>query len=115
VRSFTRIVFAWSLVVVGMMALAFFGKVGADFSRVWIVTWYFAALAMLFSERLALSFMARRWIKEGRLNRRAVIVGGGREAEELIKALEASTDTDIRIAGIFDDRGDDRVSPVVAG
>jgi len=115
VRSFTRIVFAWSLVVVGMMALAFFGKVGADFSRVWIATWYFAALSMLFGERLALSLMARRWIKEGRLNRRAVIVGGGHEAEELIKALEASTETDIRIAGIFDDRGDDRVSPIVAG
>ena len=111
VRSFTRVVFAWSLVVVGMMALAFFGKVGADFSRVWIATWYFAALSMLFGERLALSLMAKRWIKEGRLNRRAVIVGGGREGEELVKALEASTDTDIRISGIFDDRGDDRVSP----
>jgi hypothetical protein len=34
--------------------------------------------------------LIRRWIKEGRLNRRAVIVGGGHEAEELIKALEAS-------------------------
>jgi exopolysaccharide biosynthesis polyprenyl glycosylphosphotransferase len=44
-----------------------------------------------------------------------VIVGGGPEAEELIKALEASKDTDIRIAGIFDDRGNDRVSPIVAG
>jgi Undecaprenyl-phosphate glucose phosphotransferase len=44
-----------------------------------------------------------------------VIVGGGPEAEELIKALEASHDTDIRIAGIFDDRGNERVSPVVAG
>jgi Undecaprenyl-phosphate glucose phosphotransferase len=115
VRSFTRIFFAWSMVVVGMMALAFFGKVGADFSRVWIATWYAAALSMLFAERLALSLLAKRWIREGRLNRRAVIVGGGREAEELIKALEASTDTDIRIAGIFDDRGHDRVSPIVAG
>ena len=44
-----------------------------------------------------------------------MIVGGGAEAEELIKALEASHDTDIRIAGIFDDRGNERVSPVIAG
>ena len=43
-----------------------------------------------------------------------MIVGGG-AAEDLIKALEASTNTDIRIAGIFDDRGNERVSPVVAG
>jgi Undecaprenyl-phosphate glucose phosphotransferase len=115
VRSFARIALAWTLVVAGLMAGAFFGKVGADFSRVWIATWYASALLVLFGERLALSQLVRRWIREGRLNRRAVIVGGGHEAEELIKALEASHDTDIRIAGIFDDRGNDRVSPVVAG
>ena len=115
VRSFARIAFAWTIVVAGLMAGAFFGKVGADFSRVWIAHWYVSALLMLFGERLALSQLVRGWVREGRLNRRAVIVGGGPETEELIKALEASPDTDIRIAGIFDDRGNDRVSPVVAG
>jgi Undecaprenyl-phosphate glucose phosphotransferase len=115
VRSFTRLILGWTLVMAGLMAGAFFGKVGADFSRVWIVTWYASALLVLFGERLVLSQLVRHWIREGRLNRRAVIVGGGPEAEELIKALEASHDTDIRIAGIFDDRGNERVSPVVAG
>ena len=38
VRSFTRIALAWTLVVAGLMAGAFFGKVGAEFSRVWIAT-----------------------------------------------------------------------------
>ncbi|MGK2921309.1 MAG: undecaprenyl-phosphate glucose phosphotransferase [Methyloceanibacter sp.] len=115
VRSFTRVVFAWTLVMVGIMTLAFFVKVGAEFSRVWIASWYVSGLAVLFGERLALSFLAKKWIREGRLYRRAVIVGGGPEAEQLIKALEASADTDIRIVGIFDDRGADRVSPIVAG
>ncbi len=115
IRSFSRITLGWSLVVAGLMAGAFFAKIGADFSRVWIVTWYGLALLALFGERLALSALVRRWIREGRLNRRAVIVGGGEEAEALIKALEASHDTDIRIAGIFDDRGPGRVSPFVAG
>ena len=115
VSSCARIAVIWSLVIAGMMSLAFFLKLGADFSRVWIATWYAATLAALFTERLGLSLLVRRWIREGRLNRRAVIVGGGAEAVELIKALEASHNTDIRIAGIFDDRGMDRVSPVVAG
>jgi Undecaprenyl-phosphate glucose phosphotransferase len=115
VRSFTRIALAWTLVVAGLMAGAFFGKVGAEFSRVWIATWYGSALLVLFGERLVVSQLVKSWIREGRLNRRAVIVGGGHQAEELIKALEASHDTDIRIAGIFDDRGADRVSPIVAG
>ncbi len=115
VRGFTRTAFAWTVVMAGMMALAFFVKVGADFSRVWIASWYVSGLIALFGERLALSLLAKRWIREGRLYRRAVIVGGGAEAEQLIKALEASADTDIRIVGIFDDRGPDRVSPLVAG
>ncbi|HXG79181.1 MAG TPA: undecaprenyl-phosphate glucose phosphotransferase [Methyloceanibacter sp.] len=114
-RSFTRIMLAWTIVVGSLMAGAFFGKVGAEFSRVWIAAWYGSALIVLFVERLVVSTMVRRWIKEGRLNRRAVVVGGGPEAEALIKALEASQDTDIRIVGIFDDRGPARVSPLVAG
>jgi Undecaprenyl-phosphate glucose phosphotransferase len=115
VRSFTRIALAWTAIVGGLMAGAFFAKVGAEFSRVWIVSWYASALLALFGERLIVSQLVRGWIKEGRLNRRAVIVGGGPEAEALIKALEASHDTDIRIVGIFDDRGPNRVSPVVGG
>jgi Undecaprenyl-phosphate glucose phosphotransferase len=115
VGSFARIALAWALVIAGLMALAFFVKMGAEFSRVWIAIWYVSVFSVLFAERFGLSVLAKRWTKEGRLNRRAVIVGGGAEAEELIKALEASADTEIRIAGIFDDRGPHRVSPVVAG
>jgi Undecaprenyl-phosphate glucose phosphotransferase len=115
VRSFARIGLAWTVVMAGLMAGAFLGKVGADFSRVWIAGWYLSGLAVLFGERLAVSFLVRRWIREGRLNRRAMIVGGGPPAEDLIKALEASHDTDIRIVGMFDDRDNERVSPVVAG
>jgi Undecaprenyl-phosphate glucose phosphotransferase len=115
VRSFARIAVAWTVVMAGLTAGAFLGKVGADFSRVWIATWYLSGLFVLFGERLVVSQLVKGWIRQGRLNRRAVIVGGGQAAEDLIKALEASTDTDIRIAGIFDDRGNERVSPVVAG
>jgi Undecaprenyl-phosphate glucose phosphotransferase len=115
VRSFTRIATAWTLVMAGLTAGAFLGKVGADFSRVWIALWYLSGLFVLFGERLVVSQLVKRWIRQGRLNRRAVIIGGGEAAEDLIKALEASTDTDIRIAGIFDDRDNTRVSPVVGG
>lgn len=115
VFSFTRVFIAWTIVTAGLMIIAFFSKISADFSRVWIATWYASGLGVLFLERLIVSVVARKWLKEGRLYRRAVIVGGGPEAEQLIKALEASADADIRIVGIFDDRGADRVGPMVAG
>jgi Undecaprenyl-phosphate glucose phosphotransferase len=55
------------------------------------------------------------WTRDGRLERRAVIVGGGSLAEDLIRRLEAQPGNDIRICGIFDDRDDDRSPPMVEG
>jgi FlaA1/EpsC-like NDP-sugar epimerase len=49
------------------------------------------------------------------MERRAVIVGGGKPAEKLIRTLEMQRDNDIRICGIFDDRDDERSPPIVAG
>ena len=49
------------------------------------------------------------------MERRAVIVGGGKAAEVLIRSVEKQPYNDIRICGIFDDRGDKRSPPIVAG
>jgi Undecaprenyl-phosphate glucose phosphotransferase len=49
------------------------------------------------------------------LERRAVLVGGGPEAVELIRALRDEPANDIRICGIFDDRADDRVPALGEG
>ena len=56
--------------------------------------------------RLVLSHMIRRWARNGTMERRAVIVGGGKAAEALIRSVEQQPDNDIRICGIFDDRDD---------
>jgi Undecaprenyl-phosphate glucose phosphotransferase len=113
--SFARVTLVWSLLIATFTAIAFFGKVGAEFSRLWLGTWYLATLGGLLAERVFLALLMQRWTRDGRLYRRAVIVGGGAQAEDLIKSLEASPTTDIRIAGIFDDRGNSRVSPLTAG
>ncbi|PZQ50311.1 MAG: sugar transferase [Rhodovulum sulfidophilum] len=51
----------------------------------------------------------------GLAERRAVIVGGGPEAERLIAGLAANPDNDIRIRGVFDDRAEGRVPPAIRG
>jgi Undecaprenyl-phosphate glucose phosphotransferase len=51
----------------------------------------------------------------GLTERRAVVVGGGGNAERLIRGLEANPENDIRVVAIFDDRNDERSPPVVAG
>ena len=54
------------------------------------------------------SSLVRRWTREGRLTRRTVIVGGGAAGEALVSALRDQSDSDVRVIGVFDDRGDDR-------
>ncbi|MBO0902155.1 undecaprenyl-phosphate glucose phosphotransferase [Jiella sonneratiae] len=80
-----------------------------------LVTWYLCALAVVIAGRLVLGQNLRRWARNGRMERRALIVGGGRNAETLIRGLELAPGNDIRICGIFDDRDDRRSPPLVAG
>ena len=80
-----------------------------------IVAWYLSSLPLLVAARLVLGVNLRRWARNGRMERRALIVGGGKNAESLIRGLEMQPGNDIRICGIFDDRDDRRSPPLVAG
>jgi Undecaprenyl-phosphate glucose phosphotransferase len=110
-----RIAGAWMLAFAAMALAMFFLKSSESFSRFWFAAWFVAGLAYLMVERFALAWGLRRWLRNGVLERRAVIVCGGRPAQELIRSLEAQPDNDIRILGIFDDRLDRRSPELVAG
>ena len=99
-----------------LMALGgFLLKNSADFSRLWFGGWFVSGFMLLFGLRLILARMIRRWARNGKMERRAVIVGGGQAAEALIRSVEREPYNDIRICGIFDDRDDRRSPPIVAG
>ncbi|MDA8870250.1 undecaprenyl-phosphate glucose phosphotransferase [Rhizobiaceae bacterium] len=110
-----RVLMAWSGVFALLAVFAFFARVSEDYSRVWFGTYYLSGVAFFIVSRSILAAMVRRWAQDGRLERRAVIVGGGDNAQELIRSLESQSDNDIRICGIFDDRIGDRSPPMVAG
>jgi Undecaprenyl-phosphate glucose phosphotransferase len=59
--------------------------------------------------------LVRRWTRQGRLDRRTVVVGAGGSGETLVAALAAQRDSDTRVIGVFDDRGDERSSASCAG
>lgn len=107
------------LVLAGTFALlalsGFLLKISSIYSRIWFAAWFLSAFADLLVLRLVMARLIRRWARNGRMERRAVIVGGGANAESLIRAVEQQPLNDIRICGIFDDRDNRRSPPVVAG
>ena len=81
----------------------------------WLFGWFgLSALLMAFSRVLVCDYV-EKLSELGRMKRRAVIVGGGTAAAEVIQALENNASTDIQICGIFDDRKDLRSPEKVAG
>lgn len=113
--KFGRLVLVWSGAFALMSLAAFFLKVSEDYSRVWFGTWYASGLVLFIAFRLIMSRLIRRWARNGRMERRAVIVGGGKPAEDLIRSIEQQPYNDIRICGVFDDRDAKRSPPIVAG
>ncbi len=110
-----RVIMAWT-VVFGLLATFFFlNKSGIDFSRIWYISWYLSGFAGIMISRIIYRKLINIWFEQGRLERRAIVVGGGKPAEELIKAVESSSRGEVKILGIFDDRYDERSPDIVAG
>jgi len=114
-RQMTRMASSWAFVFLLFIGASFFAKLGGTISRVWLSAFFFAGLSALFAERLVLRSLVRRWAREGRLDRRTIIVGSDQNGENLIRALNAQDDSDIQILGVFDDRNDSRALETCAG
>ena len=109
-----RLLAAWSMVFVLIAVVAFLLKISDQVSRVWMVSWYASGAVTLVLFRMGLRALIAKWTKSGKLKRRTVIVGGGKDAEELIKALRESADNEVELVGLFDDRVDKRSPATVA-
>ena len=78
-------------------------------TRIWLFAEFCCAIVVLTSERLAFSIVVARLARAGKLERRAVVVGGGSEhAAELLRELAQADRSEVKIVGVFDDRSDDR-------
>ena len=75
-KQYFRLASAWSVVFLIAIGLSFFAKAGDQFSRVWLGSLLCARpRSALVAWRRALFLLVRRWTREGRLDRRAVVVG----------------------------------------
>jgi Undecaprenyl-phosphate glucose phosphotransferase len=114
-RQMTRMISAWAFVFLLFIGASFFAKLGDAVSRVWLSAFFFVGMAALIAERLALRALVRRWARDGRLDRRTIVVGADESGEKLIELLGIQEDSDLDILGVFDDRNDARAQDTCAG
>jgi len=114
-KQYFRLASAWSVVFLIAIGATFFAKVGDHFSRVWLGGFYVVGLVALLAFRRSLFLLVRQWTRQGRLDRRTVVVGADERGDALVQALSTQRDSDVHIVGVFDDRGDDRAPTMIAG
>jgi len=111
----TRMISSWAFVFLLFIGASFSAKLGGEISRLWLSAFFFIGLAVLIAERLLLRALVRSWARQGRLDRRTVIVGSDESGEQLVEALKKEYDNDIEVLGVFDDRNDNRALETCAG
>jgi Undecaprenyl-phosphate glucose phosphotransferase len=114
-RQLTGMISSWAFVFLLFIGASFFAKLGGEISRLWLSGFFFIGLGTLIAERLFLRAMVRGWARQGRLDRRTIIVGSDQNGEQLVAALKAQNDSDIDVLGVFDDRNEDRALETCAG
>ena len=83
-KHWPRLALGWLTALGALVSVVFFMKAGADFSRVWVATWFGFGLGAIFALRHNMQRLALRAVAEGRFARRAVIYGSGVHAAKLL-------------------------------
>src|SRR5258705_5354312 len=114
-RQMTRMISSWAFVFLLFIGASFIVKLGSEISRLWLSTFFFVGLAALVTERVFVRTLVRSWARQGRLDRRTIVVGSDQSGEQLVDALKTQDDSDIHVLGVFDDRNDSRALEACAG
>jgi Undecaprenyl-phosphate glucose phosphotransferase len=111
-----RLVLGWSLAVVIFGAALTITGTGETLGTPWLLTWFLFGAASIATVRVTAMVATRAMQRSGTLARNAIVYGSGGSAQAVIHALMADASSDIRVAGMFDDRLDERaaaeISPV---
>lgn len=110
-----RLITAWALVFAALITSLLLILPSTEIPQAFLLKWFVSGAVVLTIFRMVMRGFIVRWTRMGRLSRRAVLVGGGQSAADLIAELERQPNNDIEICGIFDDRSNDRSPPSVAG
>lgn len=101
-RAIKAILARWSLVLLGLAAMAALAHEPDLYSRTWFLTFYVEGFVALAAERFALAFLIRAWIARGYTAQSVILVGDNELSAALISRLDEGR-SGIRVTGVFDD------------
>jgi putative colanic acid biosynthesis UDP-glucose lipid carrier transferase len=87
-RQMGRLMIGWTAVSLALLAISFFSKTSADYSRIWVGIWLIGSFAGLAIFRMALAWRILQWKHSGVLTRNVVIVGAGKQGERLLRHIK---------------------------
>lgn len=102
-RLIKIVVGCWCAFLV-IVTLAFALKISAEFSRVWLFSWFIASTLLIVLRHSFGHSELHRLTMSGQLSRNVVIVGATELAKGLIKCMENRKNPGVCILGIFEDR-----------
>jgi Undecaprenyl-phosphate glucose phosphotransferase len=106
---------AWAFIFAALIALAFFAKLDNVISRFWLGAWFLVGFNALAISRFGVAAIVDRLALSGRFQKRVVVVGGGDIARDLIRDLSRADPAELKLLGVFDDRGEARSPLTVEG
>ena len=115
VRQLPTMFMCWAVLFSIVLGGLFLTQMGELFSRLWFTSFATSGFLFLLTGKFIFAAVLRRFNKNGQLNHRAVLVGGGEPAAKVISVLQESPDSNVNLVGIFDDRGNDRVEQEMHG
>jgi Undecaprenyl-phosphate glucose phosphotransferase len=102
-ESLRNMTLTWLAVAVAMLAVSFFTKSSEDYSRAWTGIWLAGSWLGMAAARGLLFHSSRRWLAEGRLDRKVAIIGLGPLTQSLLRRFSSRLNAGVQVVGIYSD------------
>jgi putative colanic acid biosysnthesis UDP-glucose lipid carrier transferase len=108
-RELISALFAWGLTLLLLLAVGYFlQKATGDYSRKMLLIWFFSTPALMIAFRMGIRVIQRTLRALGYNTRHFAVVGVNELGFQLAKNIESLPEMGLKLAGFFDDRGDER-------